>query len=180
MYRQLSEGLHYKDLMGMMKPTVHIDEFSSKMGDDDEIIVASFFVRDHQAAKDLMNWCEKGYDWILDSDMSPGEIKPNRYLVYVEMKRRSNIGEKLNEMLNDFNTLTEYEDSSRWVMHYRGKETPWSVEAFNSQVPTNPAEYRKRMDGELNEMRAAAGMPVKQIYERESDIKTLQSAAGLI
>jgi hypothetical protein len=54
------------------------------------------------------------------------------------------------------------------------------VEAFNSQVPTNPAEYRKRMDGELNEMRAAAGMPVKQIYERESDIKTLQSAAGLI
>lgn len=180
MYRPLSEGLHFKDLMGMMKPTIHIDEFSSKMGDDDEIIVASFFVRDRQAAKDLMNWFEKGYDWVLDSDMSPGEIKPNRYLVYVEMKRRSNVGEKLNEMLNDFNTLTEYEDSSSWIMHYRGKDTPWSVEAFNAEVPTSPAEYRKRVDSELNEMRAAAGMPVKQIYEREPDIRTLQSAAGLI
>jgi hypothetical protein len=29
-------------------------------------------------------------------------------------------------------------------------------------------------------MRTAAGMPVKQIYEREPDIQALQSAAGLI
>ncbi len=178
--RQLSEGLNYKDLEGMMKPTVHIDEFASKMGDDDEIIVASFFVRDHQAAKDLMNWFEKGYDFVIDSDMSPGEIKPNRYLVYVEMKRRSNVGEKLNEMLNDFNTLTEYKDSNQWIMHYNGKDTPWSVEEFNRQVPRTPAEYRKRMDKELNEMRAASGLPVKQIYDRERDIQALQSAAGLI
>ncbi len=178
--RQLSEGLNYKDLEGMMKPTIHIDEFASKMGDDDEIIVASFFVRDHQAAKDLMNWFEKGYDFVIDSDMSPGEIKPNRYLVYVEMKRRSNVGEKLNEMLNDFNTLTEYKDSNQWIMHYNGKDTPWSVEEFNRQVPRTPAEYRKRMDKELNEMRAASGLPVKQIYDRERDIQALQSAAGLI
>ena len=68
---------------GLLKPTIHVDEFSSKMGDDDEIIVASFFVRDKSAAKDLMNWFEKGYDFVIDSDMSPGEIKPNRYLVYV-------------------------------------------------------------------------------------------------
>ena len=55
---KLYEGLGYKDLEGMMKPTIHIDEFSSKMGDDDEIVVASFFVRDQQAAKDLVNWFE--------------------------------------------------------------------------------------------------------------------------
>ena len=35
----LYEGLGYKDLSGMMKSTIHIDEFSSKMGDDDEIVV---------------------------------------------------------------------------------------------------------------------------------------------
>lgn len=164
----------------MVKPTIHIDEFSSKMGDDDEILVASFFVRDRQAAKDLVNWFEKGYDSVIDADMSPGEIKPSRYLVYVEMKRRSNVGDKLEEILSDFSTLTEYEDSGKWVMVYRGKEQPWSVEAFNATVPTSPKEYRKRMESELNEMRAASGIPVKQIYEREPDIKTLQSAAGLI
>ena len=60
----LSESLGFKDLEGMMKPTVHVDEFSSKMGDDDDVIVISFFVRDAQAAKDLMNWFEKGYDFV--------------------------------------------------------------------------------------------------------------------
>jgi len=52
----LLEGLQYKDLDGLMKPTVHVDEFSSKMGDDADIIVLSFFVRDKTAARDLMAW----------------------------------------------------------------------------------------------------------------------------
>jgi hypothetical protein len=65
-------------------------------------------------------------------------------------------------------------------MHYRGKDTPWSVEAYNQQVPSSPAEYRKKVDSELNEMRAASGIPVKQIYDREPDIKSLQAAAGLL
>ena len=85
----LFESLEYKDLDGLMKPTIHVDEFSSKMGDDDDIITLSFFLRDNQAAKDLMSWFEKGYDFVIDADKSPGEIKPNRYLVYVEMRRRS-------------------------------------------------------------------------------------------
>ncbi len=38
MFRHLLEGLQYKDLEGIMKSTVHIDEFASKMGDDDDIV----------------------------------------------------------------------------------------------------------------------------------------------
>jgi hypothetical protein len=162
-----------------MKPTVHIDEFSSKMGDDDEIVVVSFFVRNQQAAKDLVNWFEKGYDFVIDADMSPGEIKPNRYLVYVEMKRRSTTGDKIQELIDDFSTLTEYEGSN-WVMHYMGEDHPWSPDTFKKLVPQSPAEYREKTDGDLNEMRHAAGLEVKQIYEREADIKALQAAAGLL
>ena len=54
----LFEALEYKDMEGMLKPTIHVDEFASKMGDDDDIIVVSFFVRSQQAAEDLMNWFE--------------------------------------------------------------------------------------------------------------------------
>ena len=54
----LFESLEFKDMEGLLKPTIHVDEFSSKMGDDDDIVVVSFFVRDPQAAKDLMNWFE--------------------------------------------------------------------------------------------------------------------------
>jgi hypothetical protein len=59
---------------GLLKPTVHVDEFSSKMGDDDDVVVVSFFVRYAQAAKDLMMWFEKGYVFVLDAVRSPGEI----------------------------------------------------------------------------------------------------------
>ena len=176
---KIYEGLEYKDLQGMMKPTIHIDEFSSKMGDNDEIVVASFYVRDRQAAQDLVDWFEKGYDFVMDADMSPGEIKPNRYLVYVEMKRRSTTGNRLNEILEDFDTLTEYAGDN-WIMHYDGKDHPWSVDTFKKLVPDSPAEYRARKEVGLNEMRTASGIPTKDVYERTSDIKKLQNAAGVI
>ena len=181
MSHQLSEGLNYKDLMGMMKPTIHIDEFSSKMGDDDEILVASFFVRDAQAAKDLMNWFEKGYDWVIDADVSPGEIKPNRYLVYVELRRRSTAGGNVEQLLDDLNTLTEFEDSSAWTMHYRDQEIPFTRDAFDATVPLTPRAYRERYEKDLNEMRVAAGLPVVTTYDRQDRaLQTIQSAAGII
>jgi len=176
----LNEGLGYKDLAGMMKNTMYIDDFSSKMGDDDEIVVASFYVRDHQAAMDLVNWFEKGYDFIMDADMSPGEVKPNRYLVYVEMKRRSYTGDNLRQLVDDFDTLTEYE-GDKWVMGYKGEEYPFTVETYNSLVPQSPQTYREREQFELNEMRIAAGLPTKTIYNKrkKKDIRNLLNNAGM-
>jgi hypothetical protein len=176
----LFESLGYKDLEGLMKPTIHVDEFSSKMGDDDDIIVVSFFVRDPQAAKDLMMWFEKGYDFVIDADRSPGEIRPNRYLVYVELRRRSTAGGHVETLLNDLNTLSEY-DASYLSRHYRVQEIPFSRDAFDATVPLSPRAYRERTDKELNEMRTAAGMPVKSTYDRQDRaLQTIQSAAGII
>jgi len=177
----LFESLGFKDLEGLMKPTIHVDEFSSKMGDDDDIIVVSFFVRDPTATKDLMAWFEKGYDFVIDADRSPGEIKPNRYLVYVEIRRRSTAGAHVEELLNDLNTLTEYEKAEDWTMHYRGKEMPFSRDTFDATVPLSPRAYRERYESELNEMRTAAGMPVRSTYDKhDRALQTIQSAAGII
>ena len=163
-----------------MKPTIHVDEFSSKMGDDDDIIVVSFFLRDPSAAKDLMMWFEKGYDFVLDADRSPGEIKPNRYLVYVEIRRRSTAGAHVETLLNDLNTLTEF-DVDDWTMHYRGKEIPFSRDAFDSTIPLSPRAYRERYESELNEMRVAAGMPVVTTYDhKDPALQAIQSAAGIL
>lgn len=175
---QLSEGLEYKDLENMMKPTVHVDEFSSKMGTDDEIVVVSFFVRDLQASKDLMHWFEKGYDFVLDADRSPGEIRPNRYLVYVELRRRSNVAENVQQLLEDLKTLTEY-DVDDWILCHNEKEYPWSIEQFNKIIPITPRDYRQQHEGELNEMRVAAGITPKQIYERDQILQSLQHSAGI-
>ena len=178
---QLFESLGFRDLEGLLKPTIHVDEFSSKMGDDDDIIVISFFVRDAQAAKDLMMWFEKGYDFVLDADRSPGEIRPGRYLVYVELRRRSTAGGNVEQLLDDLNTLTEFEDSTAWTMHYRGKEIPFSRDSFDATVPLTPRAYRERYQKDLNEVRVAAGIPVVTTYDRQDRaLQTIQSAAGII
>ena len=178
---QLFESLGFRDLEGLLKPTIHVDEFSSKMGDDDDIIVISFFVRDQQAAKDLMMWFEKGYDFVLDADRSPGEIRPGRYLVYVEIRRRSTAGGNVEQLLDDLNTLTEFEDSTAWTMHYRDQEIPFTRDAFDSTVPLTPRAYRERYEKDLNEVRVAAGLPVVTTYDRQDRaLQSIQSAAGII
>jgi len=177
-HRQLCEGLEYRDLVGIMKPTLHIDEFNSKMGDDADIIVVSFFVRDKQAAKDLVSWFEKGYDFVLDADRSPGEIKPNRYLVYVELRRRSSAPQHIQQLLEDLETLTEFEPD-QWLMHYNSRTEPWNEETFAKTVPLTPDAYRKSTDSDLNDLRDAAGIPPKKIHKTKSDMRDLQAAAGI-
>jgi hypothetical protein len=178
---RLSESLSFKDFEGLIKPTIHVDEFSSKMGDDDDIIVISFFVRDPQAAKDLMMWFEKGYDFVLDADKSPGEIKPGRYLVYVEIRRRSTAGAHVEQLLDDLNTLTEFESSNDWSMHYKNKDIPFTRDAFDATVPLSPKDYRTRYEKDLNEVRIAAGLPVVSIYDpQDKTLQTIQTAAGII
>jgi len=173
------ETLEYKDMEGLLKPVIHVDEFTSKMGEDDDIIVVSFFIRDNKAAKDLMNWFEKGYDFVIDADRSPGEIKPNRFLVYVEIRRRSSAGAHVQQLLDDLATLTEFEPKD-WTMVYEGKEVPFTQEEFERIVPLSPKEYRKTHDEDLNEMRVAAGLPTKTYYEQDDAIKSIQAAAGIL
>lgn len=178
MFQHLLEGLQYKDLDGIMKSTVHVDEFSSKMGDDDDIIVISFFVRDLQAAKDLVGWFEKGYDFVLDADRSPGEIKPGRYLVYVEIRRRRSAAQHVQTLLDDLSTLTEFTPED-WTMKYDGKILPWSEKAFAETVPLTPDAYRATHEGDLNDVRSAAGIAPKKIHEPTAESRSLQSLAGI-
>jgi hypothetical protein len=164
--------------VGLLKPTIHVDEFSSKMGDDEDILVISFFVRDKQAAQDLVSWFEKGYDYVLDADRSPGEIKLGRYLVYVEMRRRMAAPQHIQEMLDDLGTLTEFEPSD-WLVHYRDNNSPWDEDAFAKMVPLTPDSYRASLETDLNQVREAAGLPPKRIHDVKPDIRELQDAAGI-
>ena len=172
-------AIEYKDLVGLVKPVVFCDEFEPKMGEVSDIIVVSFFVRDQQAANDLMNWWEKGYDFVVDADVSPGELKPGRYLVYVEIRRRSNAGQNVWQLLSDLNTLTEFEPED-WTLVYRDEEVPFTREAFDELVPRTPKEVESEISEELNEMRQAAGLAVKTYWDRKDpDLLAIQSAAGI-
>ena len=174
----LTEGLRYKDLVGLVKPEIHIDEFASKMGDDDDVAVISFYVRDQFAAQDLVNWFEKGYDFVIDADKSPGELKPNRYLVYIELKRRSNLVKHLDEILNDLENVTEF-SAGDWQVNVDDELVPFNVEVLEKMIPLSPKSYRAQNESALNELRLIAGLPHRAIYEKNEFTTLLQQQAGL-
>lgn len=176
---QFNEGLGYKDLEKMLKPEIHIDEFASKMGDDDKISVLSFLTKSQAAAVDLVNWFESGYEFVMDADKSPGEIKHNRYIVYVEMQRRTSLPERIEEILDDLQTLTEFEPKD-WTMVYGDQEMPFSVEAVKETVPLSPKEYRRKTETDLNNIREYAGITPVSVYDKNQDTDDIQEKAGII
>ena len=104
---RLNEGLDYHDMKGQIDPTVSIDEYAAKMGEDSEIVTLTFILKSKEAAKDLVSWLEIGYDYILDASVSDGELEPGKWLVFVELQRRSKVPERICKLLSDLETLTD-------------------------------------------------------------------------
>lgn len=176
----LFENLEYKALTGMVKPLIMLDEFESKMGAPEDIVTISFYVRDQKAARDLMRWFEGSGPDVLDAETSPGEIKPNRYLVYVEIRRRSNCGKIVARMLEDLESLTEFK-TDEWEFEYEDRRVPFSVEAFDQIVPLSPQRWRETHEKELNEWRELAGLEGRRIYDSYcGEVRQMQAAAGIV
>lgn len=175
---QINEALEYHDMMGMVKPEIHIDEFESRMGDDEDVIVVSFYVRSGQAADDLVNWLEKGYDFILDADRSPGEIKPNRYLIYAEFRRLPEFVRNFDRVMEDLPNLTAVEPD-KFKIRVNRQYFPYSKQAMEKNVALTPAAYNRDQEGELNEIREAAGLTPKPIHRVSRDLRDWQDLAHI-
>ena len=83
-------SLEPKDLTDRIKDTVHFDEYVPKMGREEDVIVSSFKVFGKEPARDLEHFIERGYDWVLDAESTPGEMEDGDYLVFVESERDMN------------------------------------------------------------------------------------------
>ena len=143
---QLNESLEAQDLAGRISKKIHIDEFSSKMGDDSDVIVTTFKVFGKKPANDLERFMERGYSWILDAETSPGEVAKDEYLVFMECPRRTWYPEKLNSLLGDLTNLTEHDSDSWQVTYFQDKRNPtYKLVAsnLNQIVPLSPRAYKE-------------------------------------
>ena len=102
----LNENLHANDLKDLVKQVFEIDSFKSKIGDDEDIIVLSFTVTAEEPAKDLENFIEIGYDFVLDADTSMGETDNGTYKVFVEIERDRHAIAYILEILEGIEKLT--------------------------------------------------------------------------
>lgn len=178
----ITEGLDFHDMVGQIEPIVTVDEYSAKMGKDSDIVTLSFTVGSEVAGNDLVDWFERGYEWVLDASLSEGEVEVGKYLVFVEMNRRSTVPNRIVELLKDLKTLTNMK-LSEWIVEVDGDPHSPDESNLKKVIICNPNEYKleKERAEELNEMRLRAGIDAKPIYstEKDSEIKDFLSKAGL-
>jgi hypothetical protein len=180
MKKIINEGLDYHDLVGQMDPVITVDEYAAHMGKDSEIVTVAFMVHSEAAGNDLADWFERGYDYVLDAEVSDGEVSPGRYLVFVEMNRRSTVPERIIELINDLETLTDL-PLKDWTIKIDDEEYEPDEAILKQKITISPHEYRKDVDSEeeLNEMREIAGIPTKPVHQQDEYIRTIKSMAGL-
>jgi len=142
--QQLNEGLRSGDLRNFVDEIFTVDQYRSKMGEDRDIVVLGFRVKEKHPAVDLMEFIEKGYDFILDADMSAGEERDGNYQVFVELERTKQLPEQLSELLGGVGQLC---DNRSWKFRYQ--RTPslvdFSEQSVMEQIPTTPEEYETKV-----------------------------------
>ena len=100
-------GLQANDLRSLVYDVFEIDSYKSKMGEDKDIVVLSFSVKSQEPANDLMNFLEKGYPFVLDSDVTSGEQPDGTYKVFVEMERGRDIPDQITEIVDGVKKLAD-------------------------------------------------------------------------
>jgi hypothetical protein len=143
-YQQLNEGLRSGDLENFVEEMFTVDQYRSKMGEDEDILVLGFKVKDKLPAIDLMEFIEKGYDFILDADMSAGEESDGKYQVFVEIERTDKLAEQITELLGGVGQLCSCRD---WQFKYQRSPNimEYTADNFMANVPTTPQAYQAKI-----------------------------------
>lgn len=163
----LKEGLRYGDLKELVSNVFTVDQFKSKMGEDSDIVVLGFRVKEKYPATDLMEFIEKGFPFILDADMSAGEEHDGQYQVFVEIERTANLPEQMSELLNGIGFLCNSKD---W--HFKYQKSPSIVEFHKESVANNIPLSRAAYEQKIVEFKET---DLKGFFDQGSTAVTLES-----
>lgn len=179
------ESVEVGDLARVVRPVLHIDKFKSKMGEDTDIIVLAFSVKFSEAAADLVDFIEKGYEWVLDADVSTGELPNGDFAVFVELERLKTVPEHIVTMLTDMESLTGLKFSRwRWTYGRATAQHPVSVAELTAGLPLTVKQYLERFppveeDSEISDLKSAAGIASNKKAPINEFTEALRIAAGL-
>ena len=178
----LTEGLEQNDLHRLVHTELHIDEFKSKLGRDEDVCVISFKVNGKEPAQDLVNFIEKGYTWVIDADVSSGEMDDGDYIVFVEGERDRSIPINIIQMMKEIMNVTG-QKLSDWRVRYRGnsKDHELTLDSLKSMIPVTAEEYNKKFgQEELDKLKTASGVPVTTKAPKNEYTENLRIAAGIL
>jgi hypothetical protein len=143
-HQQLNEGLRANDLKEFVSEFFSIDQYKSKMGEDQDVAVLNFKVKEKHPAMDLVEFIETGYGFVLDADMSSGEEHDGQYQVFVEIQRTEKLPQQVNELLRGIGKLT---DVREWEFSYQKQKSKhkFDEETLKTHVPVTPSDYRNKI-----------------------------------
>lgn len=146
----LSEGLRAGDLKHTVDHLFTVDQFQSKMGEDRDIVVLRFRASGKEPANDLMEFIEKGYNFVLDADVSSGEEKDGYYSVFVELERTKKAPGEVKDLLGGISQLCDIDNwRFRWYKDVGGHD--FTEADFADVVPVTPEEYERSVKGKEDE-----------------------------
>ena len=142
---KIAEGLRAGDLVGLVENVFSIDTYKSKMGEDKDVAVLAFTVKDRLPATDLMEFIEKNYDFVLDADISSGENDNGDYFLFVEMLRSDDLPAQVVDMLEGTSKLTGVQE---WSFRYHKNTNTFQAvaENFEQVVPLNSQRYESKIN----------------------------------
>tara|TARA_Y100000389_G_scaffold151872_1_gene151692 strand:- start:6208 stop:6615 length:408 start_codon:yes stop_codon:yes gene_type:complete len=117
-FEQIKEGVGFNDLSSLVHPRVSIAEFVPKTGNEEDVIVLAFYVKDDRPAQDLATFLEKGIIDILDTEVSPNADEEGNYLCFVEMKNE-NVMKTTLQLLEEVSRICTTDEWS--LEFYEGK-----------------------------------------------------------
>lgn len=144
---KLNEGLRKGDLKYFLSDIFSIDRFKSKMGDDKNVIVLSFKLKEKMSSMDLEEFIEGGYSFVLDADSSAGEDKDGGYIVFVEIERNKKAAKNIENLIQGIGKLA---DIDTWKFRYYKDHfsQEFTIENFEKSVPLTADDYQQHLEKE--------------------------------
>lgn len=177
-HSNLTEGLRPLDLEHTMYPFFEVDTYRSKMGEDQDVCVLSFQLKDRSPAKDLMDFIEKGFHYVLDADVSAGESNSGDYYVFVELPRESHLAKHISEILYGIFKLTGIKDF-RFKFYTNDTEHEATEANLSAIIPSSPADYVAMLGGIRTEgVRKFFSKTLMDDFVLEDDVITIVKPYG--
>lgn len=149
---KLCEDLREKDLVNLISSYVSVDEYTSKI-DEDNITVA-FFVNELDAAEELEDFIEKFYYIeIRDIEISDSLTDDNKYIIFVELERNDSFPKIFLDMIDTINYVADNKD--------------WNFSTYQMNKPVELSLTNIRKYVRLSKLRDTANVEEKENNQEE-------------
>lgn len=142
--KQITEGLQFEDLMGLVDSTIMIDMHRPKIGSDEDTVVVAFEVTYEDPANDLSSFIETGAINHLDVEVSSTPDETGNWKVFVEFQRDLKLYDKISSMLNSVDQITSQEGGWNYRAFSVKKIQKFNEENFKRDIISSRYEYRKK------------------------------------